>query len=548
MSAATVRRRLSIVSGFFAFLQARGDVAANPVPRGLPTRRERSRPRQGVPLVRVTRQLPRILSPAEVDALTAALRTHRDRAMVAAMVLGGLRRCEVLGLRLEDLHAAERRVFIAEGKGGRQRLIPVSGRFFAAVAAYLDAERPPGARTDRVFVVLKGPRRGQPLSAKGMDEILAAARRRAGLDHATCHELRHTCLTRLREAGMALEAVQAQAGHASIESTRIYLHLADDWLAAQYRKAAEVIDAQVFAGQPAGPGALHREPAVSGPPRRGANGMGSLPAWADLEPAVPQIAATMRRYLTQIGCVLRPGSVSGADLALRSFAAFLAETAPEVTSTAQVTRRHIEDYKPWLAARPGQNKPRLTTATIAHRLGTLRMFFVRLDEWGWDEAPPRVPMFPGDLPRQDHPLPKALDDASAAKLLRAAQNDKRLLVRVTVEMLLRTGPAGQRVHLPARRCGRAHRRRPVAARPGRQAPRGPLPAAAPAPGRPDRRLPHRVTSQPATPCCCPARTASLPTGTPSPATSTRPAPPPGCPISTPTSSGIRWPPRRSTGA
>jgi integrase/recombinase XerD len=154
VAGATVRRRLSIVSGFFAFLQARGDVAANPVPRGLPTRRERSRPRQGVPLVRATRRLPRILSPAEVDALTAALRTHRDRAMVAAMVLGGLRRCEVLGLRLEDLHVAERRVFIAEGKAGRQRLIPVSGRFFAAMAAYLDAERPPGARSDRVFVAL----------------------------------------------------------------------------------------------------------------------------------------------------------------------------------------------------------------------------------------------------------------------------------------------------------------------------------------------------------------------------------------------------------
>jgi integrase/recombinase XerD len=256
VSAATVRRRLSIVSGFFAFLQARGDVAANPVPRGLPTRRERSRPGQGVPLVRAVRQLPRILAPAEVDALMAALRTRRDRAMVAAMVLGGLRRCEVLGLRMGDLRVAERRVFIAEGKGGRQRLVPVSGRFFAAVAAYLDAERPPGAGTDRVFVVLKGPRRGQPLTAKGVEVVLSAARRRAGLDHATCHELRHTCLTRLREAGMALEAVQAQAGHASIESTRIYLHLADDWLAAQYRKAAEVIDAQVFAGNPAGPGPL----------------------------------------------------------------------------------------------------------------------------------------------------------------------------------------------------------------------------------------------------------------------------------------------------
>ena len=204
VSAATVRRRLSIVSGFFAFLQARGDVTANPVPRGLPTRRERSRPGQGVPLVRCVRRLPRILAPAEVDALMAALRTHRDRAMVAAMVLGGLRRCEVLGLRLSDLGVAERRVFIVEGKGGRQRLIPVSGRFFAAVAAYLDAERPPGASTDRVFVVLKGPRRGEPLSARGMEEILAGARRRAGLDHATCHVLRHTCLTRLREAGMAL--------------------------------------------------------------------------------------------------------------------------------------------------------------------------------------------------------------------------------------------------------------------------------------------------------------------------------------------------------
>jgi integrase len=157
---------------------------------------------------------------------------------------------------------------------------------------------------------------------------------------------------------------------------------------------------------------------VSGPARRGANGMGALPGWDDLEHALPRITATMRRYLDQIGCVLQPGSVSGADLALRSFAAFLAQTAPEVSCLGQVTRRHIEDYKPWLAARPGQNKPALTPATIVHRLGTLRMFFVRLDEWGWDEAPPRVPMFPGDLPRQDHPLPKALDDAAGAKLLR----------------------------------------------------------------------------------------------------------------------------------
>lgn len=250
VSARTVRRRLSSVSGLFAFLQARGDVEANPVPRGLPTRRERQRPHQGVPLVRTPRTLPRILQPAQVDALLAALRTRRDRAMCEAMVLGGLRRCEVLGLRLEDLQVAARRVFIAEGKGGHQRQIPVSGRFFASVAAYLAAERPLDATTDRLFVVLKGPRRGRPLSPAGLDQILESARQRAGLGKVTCHQLRHTCLTRLREAGMALEAVQAQAGHASIESTRIYLHLADDWLASQYRRAAEAIDAQLFSGKP----------------------------------------------------------------------------------------------------------------------------------------------------------------------------------------------------------------------------------------------------------------------------------------------------------
>jgi integrase len=70
---------------------------------------------RGVPLLRTPRTLPRVLSPSEVDALLAALRTHRDRAMVLAMLLGGLRRCEVLGLRMPDVHAGERRLFVAEG-------------------------------------------------------------------------------------------------------------------------------------------------------------------------------------------------------------------------------------------------------------------------------------------------------------------------------------------------------------------------------------------------------------------------------------------------
>ncbi len=239
LSARTIARRLSSVSGFYAYLIARGDtvVLTNPVPRGLSTRRSGGRSTT-VPLVRVPRTLPKILDPAEVQRLLGALRSERDQAMV----LGGLRRCEVLGLRLADVEVAEHRLFIVNGKGGHQRLVPITNSFFTSVGDYIRSERPKTS-TDRVFLALKGPRRGRPLSAEGLDEILTGARRRAGLERGTCHQLRHTCLTRLREAGMPLEAVQAQAGHRSIESTRVYLHLTNDWLAREYRRAADLIEA-----------------------------------------------------------------------------------------------------------------------------------------------------------------------------------------------------------------------------------------------------------------------------------------------------------------
>jgi site-specific recombinase XerD len=246
LSARTLKRRLASVSGLFAYLLARDDVDVrrNPVPRGLGTRRPQGSGARGVPLIRTPRTLPKVLSPVEVDVLLGALRTHRDRTMVLAMLLGGLRRCEVLGLRMADVHAGERRLFIAEGKGGHQRIVPVSHRFFTSLADYFGHERPE-TDTEQVFVVLRGPNRGRALTAAGVDEVLDGARERAGLERATCHQLRHTCLTRLREAGMALEAVQAQAGHRSIESTRVYLHLANPWLAEEYTRAVNTIEAEI---------------------------------------------------------------------------------------------------------------------------------------------------------------------------------------------------------------------------------------------------------------------------------------------------------------
>jgi integrase/recombinase XerD len=134
------------------------------------------------------------------------------------------------------------------GKGGHQRLVPISPRFFFTVGAYLEQERPSQASTDRLFVVLKGPRQGQPLTPAGVDEVLRGARRRAGLEHEM-----------LSRAAPHLSDTAAGSGHgpgggagpgrASLDrSRRIYLHLADDWLAGEYRRAAEVIDAQRLAG------------------------------------------------------------------------------------------------------------------------------------------------------------------------------------------------------------------------------------------------------------------------------------------------------------
>lgn len=249
LSARTVKRRLTSLSGLFEYLIVRGDagVRSNPVPKGLATRRSGSGRGRTVPLLRTPRTLPRILNPPDVDAVLAAARTTRDVAMLEAMLLGGLRRSEVLGLDLDHVRVGDKRVFIADGKGGHQRIVPVSTRFFSTLAKYLEQERP-SSGVSRVFLVLKGPRRGQPLSAAGLDEIVAGIRTRSGIRF-SCHQLRHTCLTRLREAGMALEAVQAQAGHRSIESTRIYLHLANGWLDEEYRRAMNALDMPTTASQ-----------------------------------------------------------------------------------------------------------------------------------------------------------------------------------------------------------------------------------------------------------------------------------------------------------
>jgi len=158
--------------------------------------------------------------------------------------------------------------------------------------------------------------------------------------------------------------------------------------------------------------------------------------WQD---AAPVLALTLTNYLDQLRLTRRPGTVANEDEALREFACFLARQHPTVVCAAQVERTHVEAYKRWLGERPSRYGGRLHRHTIRRRLNSVQLCFERLIEWGIEDAPARAPIFPGDLPIKDEPLPRFLDDAAAAKLLVAARADADPLVRLIVEFLARTG-------------------------------------------------------------------------------------------------------------
>ena len=187
------------------------------------------------------------------------------------------------------------------------------------------------------------------------------------------------------------------------------------------------------------------EPAPSA--RRG----GPLFTWDQVRVRAPQMAATMARYLEQLAVTARPMTVAAYDDALRIFAGQITEFDPGCRRVADIERRHIEAHKTWLAARPGRKKgaSKLAPATISQRFTLLRSFFERLIDADEPDAPRRCPILAGDFPRRDEPLPKSLDDPTAAKFMAALAADPDQRRRVMVELLARTGMrAGELAALP----------------------------------------------------------------------------------------------------
>jgi site-specific recombinase XerD len=254
VAASTMNRRVSTVRSWCEFLVTIEELGENPVPRprrssglrmvrrgmlGHVARPDRSGAAGGR-LVSQPSRLPESLDPDDVGVFLADLNTHRDRAVVLAMVLGGLRSAEVRGLRLADVDMGMRRVRII-GKGNRERLVPIDRAFFDEVAAYLRVERPTGCRTPECFVVLRGPTTGAALTEAGMRKVFRVHRERTGATRVRPHRLRHTYATELAAAGIDLMVLRDLMGHVSPETTAKYVHLAPETLAAEFAAARLVI-------------------------------------------------------------------------------------------------------------------------------------------------------------------------------------------------------------------------------------------------------------------------------------------------------------------
>lgn len=246
----TINHRLAVIAGLFAYRQMRDPDARNPVPRGREARfasaGERSgllahlirRPKRRSALrLREPRRLPRALDPTEAAALLASLRTHRDRAIASLMLLCGLRGGEVLALAVGDVDIGGRWLLVL-GKGARERRVPLDIDVAGLIQTYLLAERPETA-SQRLFVVAKGPHRGQPLTAAGLRTIFRYHRARAGVPAGHPHALRHTFGTALAEAGVDLAVMQALLGHAHVDTSARYVHLAPAHVKAEFDAARQ---------------------------------------------------------------------------------------------------------------------------------------------------------------------------------------------------------------------------------------------------------------------------------------------------------------------
>ena len=229
LAATSIRRTLSAVRTYFAFLLAEGLVEDDPS--------------EQLESPRVWRRLPDVLSRAEVERLLEAPDpSHRlywrDRAMLELSYASGVRVSELTGLKTRDVDLEEGFATVY-GKGSKERLVPLGGAAVRAVRTYLREVRPrlQAGKGSAGGGVLFLNARGGPLTRMGVWKILRKHVDRAGIERrVTPHTLRHTFATHLLEGGADLASVQEMLGHSDISTTQIYTHVDREYLRDVHRR------------------------------------------------------------------------------------------------------------------------------------------------------------------------------------------------------------------------------------------------------------------------------------------------------------------------
>jgi integrase/recombinase XerD len=173
-----------------------------------------------LPYAKRPKRLPCVLSAQEVLQLLMAVKLPRNRIALATSYASGLRVSELVALRVEDIDSARMLIHVRQGKGQKDRIVPLSEALLAALRDYWRALRPEGGW------LFPSPEGDKPINVHTIQNACRDARRAAGLKKpVTVHTMRHSFATHLLEAGTDLRTVQALLGHSSLSTTAIYTHV-----------------------------------------------------------------------------------------------------------------------------------------------------------------------------------------------------------------------------------------------------------------------------------------------------------------------------------
>ena len=175
------------------------------------------------------------LSVDEVARFWSSFRNARDLAIVALMLLHGLRSVEVMALNRDDVLLSEGQLRV-RGKGNKLRLLPLAPETTQLLDHYLRVERPDPCSA-ALFVVLKGSARGQRMTPAGLRSLFRHHRRTTGVQLANPHRFRHTFASDMVRAGISLPALMQLMGHADIETTLHYVKVSPQDVYLQYARA-----------------------------------------------------------------------------------------------------------------------------------------------------------------------------------------------------------------------------------------------------------------------------------------------------------------------